>query len=275
MRKGKKKRTLHSPLLPSSRHCHLCCSVEQATQIYCEERSTAMWNTLTSMMKSWYGLRGSGPTALVNSCRCFTKKRPRFFSSFEIFSLKSRFVTSSFTLNNDVRTVIGFGHKFWTFLVTLSSSSKLPLSGSPKGIQTRKWKKERKRKSSKKKSNLFLGKSKQVLSVCYSAVPLDFLLLYHLQPVFNFTYILGNIQLIQKSNQMVYMVSKKNFFQFHPDPFSWYSSQTFGIFFNCFQCSRFMIIRFFCYSSIKPAQINFLCVMTENKYSTCYCHSEN
>lgn len=151
MRKGKKKRTLHSPLLPSSRHCHLCCSVEQATQIYCEERSTAMWNTLTSMMKSWYGLRGSGPTALVNSCRCFTKKRPRFFSSFEIFSLKSRFVTSSFTLNNDVRTVIGFGHKFWTFLVTLSSSSKLPLSGSPKGIQTRKWKKERKRKSSKKK----------------------------------------------------------------------------------------------------------------------------
>lgn len=132
-----------------------------------------------------------------------------------------------------------------------------------KGYRQESERKSVREKAAKKKSNLFLGKSKQVLSVCYSAVPLDFLLLYHLQPVFNFTYILGNIQLIQKSNQMVYMVSKKNFFQFHPDPFSWYSSQTFGIFFNCFQCSRFMIIRFFCYSSIKPAQINFLYVITD------------
>ena len=108
----------------------------------------------------------------------------------------------------------------------------------------------------KKISNFFLGKKFYLASPCCSSVCIWYRSTgVGNQSSFHFTYVLGNIQLIHKSNQMMYMVSKKNFFQFHPNPFSWYSSQTFGIFFNCLQRTGFMIIRFFCDSSIKPAQI--------------------
>lgn len=98
------------------------------------------------------------------------------------------------------------------------------------------------------------------ISLCHAAVVFAYNTEVGNQCSFHFTYVLGNIQLIHKSNQMIYMVSKKNFFQFHPNPFSRYSSQTFGIFFNRLQCTRFMITRFFCNSSIKPAQIKPLCI---------------
>lgn len=94
------------------------------------------------------------------------------------------------------------------------------------------------------------------------------------QPGFCFTCVLGNIQLIHQSNQMTDMVSKQNFFQLHPNPFSRYPSQAFGILLNRLQRAGFMIARIFRNSSVKPAQIKTLSVRAENNESTFCCYSE-